>query len=99
MKPIGATRSGAGPIAAGIMTGEIPPDMGRAWRRVQVTDVESCARLPRRADFSSVSREEDTNEYFLHHRRSGGCDFRRGLCENVSEPRMHRIVFSIAFSR
>src|ERR1700730_862129 len=45
MKPIGATRSGAGPIAAGIMTGEIPPDMGRALRGVPLTSAEQCAAI------------------------------------------------------
>ena len=38
---IGVTRTGAGPIAAGIMTAEIiPTDMGRARREVPVTAAE-----------------------------------------------------------
>jgi hypothetical protein len=50
MRPIGATRTGAGPTAAGIMTGSdsiaimtaeiIPTGLGRAWRGVPVTATE-----------------------------------------------------------
>jgi hypothetical protein len=40
MKRIGATSSGAGPIAATIITGEMPMDMDRALRGAPVTTAE-----------------------------------------------------------
>ena len=40
MKHIGATSSGADPIAAGITTGEMPMHMGRALKGALVTAAE-----------------------------------------------------------
>jgi hypothetical protein len=45
IEPIGETRNGNGPSAPGIMTGEIPPVMGRALRGVPIIGTEACARF------------------------------------------------------
>jgi hypothetical protein len=64
MKPIGATRSAAGPIAAGIITKGIPTAMLRALRGVPVTGAEQRAQFVEMRSFSSVNREEDTMNIF-----------------------------------
>ena len=55
---------------------------------------EQISALARRAVqiFSSVSHEENTNEYFLHRWRSGGCDFRRGLSRSAHLTTLNRHV-------